>query len=364
MTYVLMCWLKVCAAMWNILLKVREQSTLLKLLPLVAFAVAFAWLYMLEPATFQLLWKGRTFELFFIWLIGLELILGWEELQPFKFVKKTSVRTVALITTLVLPTLYVVASYYWGLNDAISNWSIQNHLTQGLAAQVAVSWERSMPLALEYLVFAALFCAIVYLSYGFKGIKSFSVPAFFMVLVGLIYTIDNVFPYGQFTPFQVFVPTTTNLAAAILNMMGYTTSITYSQNMPNLTATNPHNLAATATFSIAWPCAGIESFLIFTVIILLFMKRMQISLRAKVGYFVFGVAVTYVINALRIVNIFLIGMTGASIDAFHYYYGPLFALTWIVMYPIIILASQSILHKIRNPKLTATEPRLPSPNPV
>jgi exosortase/archaeosortase family protein len=350
--------------MKNILQTIRDQSGLLfKLLPLVAFAVAFAWLYMLEPSTFQLLWKGRTFELFFIWLVGLELILGLEGLEPAKFVK-ISVRTVALITTLVLPTLYVVASYYWGLNAAISNWSIQNHITQGLAAQDAVLWERSMPLALEYFVFAALFIAIVYLSFGFKGIKSFSVPAFFMILVGLVYIIDNVFPYGQFTPFQVFVPTTTNLAAAILNMMGYTTSITYSQNMPYLTSTNPHNLAATATFSIAWPCAGIESFLIFTVIILLFMKRMQISLRAKVGYFIFGVAITYIINALRIVSIFLIGMTGASIDTFHYYYGPLYALTWIVTYPIIILASQNLWHKIRKPKLPATEPRLPSPNPV
>jgi len=351
--------------MKNILQTIRDKSGLLfKLMPLVAFAVAFAWLYMLEPATFQLLWKGRTFELFFIWLIGLELILGLEELKPAKFIKKLSVRTVALITTLMLPTLYVVASYYWGLNDAISNWSIQNHITQGLAAQDALSWERSMPLAIEYLVFAALFSAIIYLSFGLKGMKSFSVPAFFMILVGLIYTIDNIFPYGQFTPFQIFVPTTTNLAAAILNIMGYTTSITYSQNMPYLTSTNPHNLAATATFSIAWPCAGIESFLIFTVIILLFMKRMQISLRAKVGYFIFGVAVTYVINALRIVSIFLIGMTGDSIDTFHYYYGPLYALTWIVTYPIIILASQSIWRKIRKPKLPTTEPQLPSPNPV
>jgi exosortase/archaeosortase family protein len=351
--------------MKSILQTIRGQSGLVfKLLPLVAFAVAFGWLYILEPATFQLLWKGRTFELFFIWLIGLELILGWEELKPVKFIKKISVRTVALITTLVLPTLYVVASYYWGLNDAISNWSIQNQITQGLAAQDALLWERSMPLALEYFVFAALFIAIVYLSFGLKGIKSFSVPAFFMVLVGLVYIIDNILPYGQFTPFQVFVPTTTNLAAAILNMMGYTTSITYSQNMPYLTSTNPHNLAATATFSIAWPCAGIESFLIFTVVILLFMKRMQISLRAKFGYFIFGVAVTYVINALRIVSIFLIGMTGASIDNFHYYYGPLYAIMWIVSYPIIILASQNLWHKIRKPKLAATEPRLPSPNPV
>jgi exosortase/archaeosortase family protein len=351
--------------MENLLRRLKIQPSLvLKVLPLVAFAVPFLWLYLLEPATFELLWKGRTFQLFFIWLIGLELILGWEELRPDKLIKAASARTFAFMAAMVLPTLYVIASYYWGLNAAITNWAIQNHITQGVVAQEALSWERSMPLALEYFVFAALFVALIYLSFGFKGLKAFSVPAFFLILVGLIYIIDNIFPYGQFTPFQIFVPTTTNLAAAFLNLMGYTTSITYAQNMPYLTSTDPHNLAATATYSIAWPCAGIESFLIFTVVILLFMKRMRISLKAKIGYFAFGVAVTYVINSLRIVSIFLIGMGGGNIDSFHYYYGPLFAITWIVSYPLLIVLSQSLWHRIRKTKTLATVAQLPSPNPA
>ena len=350
--------------MWKILNKVKEESTLLKLLPLISFSVAFVWLYLLVPDTFQLLWKGRTFELFFVWLIALELILGWEELQPSKLLQAFSVRTAAYIAALAVPTLYVVASFYWGLNDAISNWSITNHITQGVAAQDAISWERSMPLSTEYFVFAALFIVMIYLSFGYKGLKNFSVPAFFMILVGFIYTVDNVLPYGQFTPFQVFVPTTTNLAASILNMMGYTTSIKYMQNMPYLTSTNPLSPTATATFSIAWPCAGIESFLIYTVVILLFMKRMNISLRAKIGYFIFGVVVTYIINAFRIVSIFLIGMSGGNIDTFHYYYGPLMAITWITLYPLIIMGSQSIWQRTRKPKPQVTALPPSSPNPV
>jgi len=341
-----------------------KSSTLLKVLPLVAFVVPLLWLYFLEPATFELMWKGRTFQLFFIWLIGLELILGWDEIKPNILLEKFSAKSAALIAATVLPTLYVVSSYYWGLNNAITDWAISNHVTQGLSVAEALSWERSMPLAIEYFAFAALFCFVVYLALGFKGLKSFSVPTFFLLLVGIIYIVDNIFPYGQFAPFQVFVPTTTNLAAAILNAMGYTTSITYAQNMPYLTSTDPHNLAASATYSIAWPCAGIESFLIFTVVILLFMKRMRISLKAKIGYFAFGVAVTYVINSLRIVSIFLIGMGGGNIDNFHFYYGPLYAITWIVSYPLIIILSQSLWRKIRKTKLSPTGAQLPSLSPV
>ena len=68
----------------------KHENTLLKLLPLVAFAVPLLWLYLLDAGSFELMWKGRTFQLFFIWLIALELILGWESLQPSKIGKPVS----------------------------------------------------------------------------------------------------------------------------------------------------------------------------------------------------------------------------------------------------------------------------------
>ena len=341
--------------MRNILQVIKKHSnSVLKLLPIVAFTIPFLWLYMLDAASFELMWKGRTFQLFFIWLLSLELILGWENLQADKLRKLVSARTFAFIATMTIPTIYVAASFYWGLNAEITNW----------ATQSGVTWASSMPLSTEYLVFTAAFCAIVLLQFGFKGLKTFSVPAFFLALVGVIYTIDNVFPYGQFTPFQILVPTTTALAAAFLNLMGYTTSIDYGSfqgNVPYLTATNPNNpTAPPTTFGIAWPCAGIESFLIFTVVALLFLKRMPISWKAKIGYFIFGASVTYVINALRIVEIFMTGMAyggnSLQVDLFHFYYGPLFSIAWIVTYPLIIIASQSLWHKIHKPRTTKSQP--------
>jgi hypothetical protein len=97
---------------------------------------------------------------------------------------------------------------------------------------------------------------LVFLSFGIKGLKDFAIPAFFMAIVGAIYTIDNVYPYGQFTPFQFFVPTTASLAAAILNVMGYSTTITYTQDslqgrLPMLTATDPNNPLRSAQLGIA-----------------------------------------------------------------------------------------------------------------
>ncbi len=314
----------------------EHKNTLLKLLPLVAFAVPLLWLYLLDAASFELMWKGRTFQLFFIWLIALELILSWETIQPNKMEKPTSAKTLAFVAALLLPTLYVVASNYLGLNAAIAE----------LSRQSGVTWWESMALSTEYLVFAMFFCVMVFLQFGKKGLKDFSVPAFFLGIVGALYTIDNVFPYGQFTPFQLLVPTTATLAANLLNLMGYQTSLSTTSTMPQLTATDPANPLRTATFDIAWPCAGIESLLIFTVVALLFLKRMPINWKAKTAYFAIGAAVTYLINILRIVAIFTIGMDGGEVQLFHFYYGPLYSIAWIVSYPLIILGSRSLWRKI------------------
>lgn len=330
----------------------KHTNTLMKLLPLLAFAVPFLWLYSLHPSSFELMWKGRTFQLFFIWLIALELILDWENLQNSKINKLISARTFAFIAALALPTIYVVVSNYWGLNTVIAN----------SARQSGVQWWDYMPLATEYLVFTALFCLIVLLPFGAKGLKSFSAPLLFLAVVGALYTIDNIYPYGQFTPFQLLVPTTTTLAAAVLNLMGYNTTLTTQTDptqgsLPLLTAVDPNNPLRSATFAIAWPCAGIESLLIFTVVILLFLKRMPISWKAKIGYFAIGAAVTYLINILRIVTIFTIGMNGEDVTPFHFYYGPLYSVAWIVSYPLIILGSQSLWHKITNRRNSTMPPK-------
>jgi len=166
-------------------------------------------------------------------------------------------------------------------------------------------------------------------------------------MVGALYTIDNIFPYGEFTPFQLMVPTTAILAATLLGFMGYDTTLTSMGTMPRLTATNPDIALRSATFDIAWPCAGIESLLIYSVIVLLFLKRTQIDRKGKIIYFLIGAVITYFINILRIVTIFLIGMNQGDFQIFHFYYGPLYSISWIISYPLIILAIQKLRKKLK-----------------
>jgi thaumarchaeosortase len=336
-----------------------QKDFLIKLLPLIAFAAPLTLLYILNPVdpylnlsaqqSFEFMWKGRTFQLFFVWLIALEFILGWETIKN-KINLKSRVASAAYTLVLLLPSVYVLLEYYLGLNGAIA----------ALAQQSGVAFADSMPLAIEYLAFSAMFCIVVFAAYGKKGLSGFALPALFAVLVGVLYTIDNVFPYGQFTPFQLLVPTTSALAAGVLGLMGFSvvSGTDVGSGMPTLAVSGA---VGSATFAIAWPCAGIESLLIFTAVALLFLKRMNIGWQAKVGFFAVGAAVTYLINVLRIANIFVLGMqygvSSHEVDMFHFYYGPLYAMAWIVAYPLIILAATSAWHRIRKPQL---EPPIPA----
>jgi len=328
----------------------RHADILVKIMPLLSFAVPLLLLFLLNPFdpylnlsaqdSFQLMWKGRTFQLFFIWLIALEFILSWESFK-LKVNRQNKPQIIALAVASILPTIYVLFENYFGLSGAIADASMKSGIT----------FYNSMPLATEYLVFGVLFCLTTFLYLGKKGLTGFALPAFFVVLVGVIYTIDNVFPYGQFTPFQLLVPTTTVLAAKVLGFMGYSTLIGNENGMPTLQASGS---LGTAKFSIAWPCAGIESLLIFTAVALLFLQQMPISWKAKAGYFAAGAAVTYFINVLRIATIFTIGMqfgvNSNQVQTFHFYYGPLYSITWIVLYPLIIMLSRSLWLRIKSRK--------------
>jgi exosortase/archaeosortase family protein len=322
----------------------KNSEKIILLAPLAAFAVPLLWMYLLNPASFDALWKGRTFQLFFVWLILLELILGWETLQKGKMNKPNRMKLAALLIALLLPTIYVMVSNYFGLNSAIVESSKQS----------GIYWYNDMPAAVEYLVFAGFFSLMAFLILELRGLKNFSIPILFSVIIGAVFIIDSVYPNGQFTPFQFLVPTTTMLASNILGFMGYHTTLDLSQgNLPQLTVTDPSNPLKTASFGIAWPCAGIESLLIFAVTIMLFLKRMPISWQAKIGYFAFGAGVTYLINILRIVSIYLFAIGGGDVNVFHQNIGPLYPIAWIVSYPLIILGSQSLWHRITSKKKDA-----------
>ncbi len=323
--------------------KNESADVFLRLLPLVSFAIPLVILYFLAPTSFEATWKGRTYHLFFLWLVLLETILNWETLQPLRKLK--TLRFVSLVVALSLPTIYIVVANYYGLNVIILD----------LSRRIGIPWADQMPLSYEYLVFAVFLAYIVLLEYGIRNLGNFALSTLFSGTIGAIYTIDNLYPFGRFAPFQLIVPTTTTLAASVLSFMGYSTTLNFITtpaygSMPYLSIRD--SLGRSTGFGVAWPCSGVESLLIYTVTILLFLRNSPINWAHRIVYFALGAIVTYAINIMRIVTIFLISInTGGGntlpTQEFHNYYGQLYSIIWIVSYPLIIVAIQFLGSRIR-----------------
>ena len=323
------------------------------LIVIFSFALPFALLFGLDPQSFNSTWKGRTFYLFFVWLIVLELILLEKPRQD--NIRLKSLRTVVLAASICLPTVYVVAVNFLGLAANLAN--LADFFAIPFAPIQRPSWIYwSWSLSLEYLVFAMLFALIVVVAYGKAGLKNFSISFLFIGAVGTVYMMDTLYPYGYFTPFQAFVPFTASLAAGFLNFLGYQTAFTgQSLGTPVLALYDSSGNLITQ-YGVGWPCAGVQSLLIYTCVMLIFFKRSAIPLLHRGIYFIIGALITYGVNILRITSIYLTyannlsqGREAAHQAAmlFHDYYGGLYSMTWIVAYPLIVIGASLLWTRIK-----------------
>ena len=181
-----------------------------------AFVVPLIIIYIIDPNSFDYLWKGRAPYLLFLWLLFLEAALGWKKLKtepPVFWTKKTVLAAVILI----LPTVYAMGLSF-GLHDGI----VELGRAVGVPAEQFGEWylTHSWPFSFEYILFAVFFVASIWLLYGTKGLKIFAVSSFFIAGVGIFYMIDTFYPYGTFTVLQSFVPVTVSGAVFILNLLG------------------------------------------------------------------------------------------------------------------------------------------------
>jgi thaumarchaeosortase len=330
--------------------KIEKQALVKKIAPVISFIVPFIILYYFHPDTFELTWKGRTYYLFFLWLMSLETIIVWEELKVEKM--KSKLRIILFAIACALPTLYVIISQCW-LDSAIIELSFKSNI--GLNTFDKSFFVNLMPLSIEYLVFTILFALIVMLEYETKYLQEYSISIFFLGIIGMIYIIDNLYPYGRFTIFQFLVPTTANLAALFLGWMGYNANVSMVNHpvcgyVPLLEVSASEGFPFRAI--VDWPCSGIDSLIVYTVVILIFLKKTDIPLSHKIVYFVIGAIITYVLNILRIITLSIIGLSvgGNSVQfrRFHDYYGPLYSLSWIVAYPLIISMSRMLWNKLKS----------------
>jgi len=315
----------------------------------VSFAVPITLLYFLEPNSFQYSWKGRTPYVIFLWLFILEYVIAGKKVQShlMDFSKwSTRARVVAMVVALTAPTLYVIASFFWGLNAQIIELAKLAGAPYQTEGWTLLSWV----LSLEYIVFTVCLIVSILLLYGARGFKQFPIALFFLGASGTFYMIDTYYPYGTLVALQALVPMTGVVVTAVLNLIGYRARLFASIERVILLVTPGTSNSPRYVVAIYWPSSGIHSLFIYTFTILLFLRGIHSSKKRKLLYFAVGAIGTFFVNVLRIVTIVILGLTvGASAaEYFHNYYGEFYFITWIIVYPLTIVYGRRALTALFN----------------
>jgi thaumarchaeosortase len=306
-----------------------------------------------QTFSFDVTWKGRMFYLIFAWLLVLETAIGWRKIVEKRPTKRSLI--VASLTCALIPTVYVLATNFLGLDLTIlkigHNIGIPSIYSNNEPSDfLHLQW----PLSVEYIIFLIFFLIAVMIAYRPKGLKIFGISFAFLGAMSVAYMLDTIYPFGVFRPLQEMALPTAATAAALFDLLGYRVMLSYpirtgDSLMPVLAVGMGDKGTALA---ISWACAGVYSLLLYILIILLFFRRTNITGFRKLLYFVIGLFGTFFANVLRIYAIIIINLQQGH-DAgmiFHNTYGELFGFTWIFAFIILIVCIErfTLVEKTRD----------------
>ncbi|MCW4053913.1 MAG: exosortase/archaeosortase family protein [Candidatus Bathyarchaeota archaeon] len=293
-----------------------------------------------ESFLFELTWKGRMFLLVFLWIVLIESAMDWKEFVDGK--PKNRYIMIASLVCASIPTFYILATNFLGLDLSILQ---IGHDVFGILSVSGANepWDflhLYWPISCEYMVFAVFFIGAVILAYKTKGLKNLSISLTLLGGIGAAYLFDTIYPFGVFKPLQAFALPTAAVAAALFDLLGYTVRLVFptygfDYSLPSLTVTVGSESASVA---IAWACAGVQSLLLYLIIILVFFRKAGISAFRKLAYFIIGLFGTFFVNVLRVFSIIIIMLNSGNEAGmvFHNTYGEIYSVIWILLFILLI----------------------------
>ena len=348
---------------WEMLKKSWLHLSLIACFGIAVFLLMFLDYFNLEKISFfnnngflfDVTWKGRLFLFFFFWLFA---VVSFSEFRSLGGILQASsrsrLRLLFILVFALVPLLYIIGVNFLGLDQPVIQ--AGDFLRGEYWKASSSNWENFLtgdwPLSIEYLVFTLSFLATLFLAFGKRGLKIFSLAIGLIAGITVVYMIDTLFPYGAFVPLQSFALPTAACAAVLLQALGIPFNFAFSPtalgSMPVIVVSAQGASVAT---SVAWPCAGVHSLFLYTVLILLLFGNSNISGFRKAIYFVVGLVGTFSVNVLRIVRYFvlLVGQGKEVALTFHNVYGELYFFTWMLGYFFLIWGIQrfSIVERLK-----------------
>ncbi len=268
------------------------------------------------PDSFSLSWNqgrgGFLFALAFMVaeLIGLKLGVSKKKL-------------LAVIPLATLTIIYLV-SLEFGLRDYIVS----------IAPQYNVQLIHSWTWLWDFVVMAIFLVSSMSILFGKKWVRISPAGPIFIAGSAVILSLDAFFPYDTLGPLQYVVPYLVKTNAWIIDVLDLGIA---SARDNILFLKGDHGPFALQVF---WPSAGVHSVIIYSLVMMAFLFKMNIPPKRKAVYFILGIIGTISVNMIRIFSLSLFALkvstNVAEFEEFHSVAGEIMFLPWLFIFLLVV----------------------------
>jgi len=268
------------------------------------------------PDTFSLSWnQGRGGFLFALAFVVAELA-GLKLAIPKK-------RLLVVIPLVALTIIYLVALEN-GLREFIED------SAAGYDVQLIFSWTWMW----DFIIMAIFVVASLFIFFGKKWIRIAPAGPIFLTGSAIILSLDAFFPYDTLGPLQYIVPYLVQTNAWIITALDLGVA-TARDNV--LFLRGDHGPMALQVY---WPSAGVHSVIIYSLVMMAFLLKMNIPRNRKAVYFVIGILGTIGVNLIRVfsLSVYALKVTtnAQQWEEFHSVAGEIMFLPWLFIFLLMV----------------------------
>ena len=286
------------------------------ILSMVLIASPILFVLAVYPDSFSMSWnQGRGGFLF-----GLAFIVA--EIIGVKFI--VSKRRLIFGIPLAVVTIIYFVLLDFGLHDYIIN------AAPAFNVQLIYSWEWFW----DFLVITIFAISASILMFGKKWIRIVIAGPVFLGGSAIILSLDAFFPYDALGPLQYFVPHLVQTNVWIINAFDLGVA-TARDNLMFLRG--DHGPFALQVF---WPSAGVHSVVIYSLVMMAFLLKMNIKQSRKFMYFGLGILGTIIINMIRIFSLSVFALKVSTnpveFEEYHSVAGEIMFLPWLFAFLLVV----------------------------
>jgi len=282
------------------------------------------------PDTFSMSWnQGRGGFLF-----GLAFIVA--EIIGIKFVVLKNRLIFAIPVVIATITYFIVLDF--GLHDYIMNaapafnvvgCSIGN--PQGCIYSWGWLW--------DFVVITIFAVSVAVIMFGKKWIRIVIAGPVFLGGSAIILSLDTFFPFDTLGPLQYFVPYLVETNVWVIN--AFELGIASARDNV-MFLRGDHGPFALQVF---WPSAGVHSIIIYSLVMMAFLLKMNIKRGRKAMYFGIGILGTITINLIRIFSLSVFALKVSTnpveFEEYHSIAGEIMFLPWLFAFLLVVTAIET-----------------------